>query len=301
MPTLRVFTPRSTGIGVASGVLVAGALGQLVGAAWGLVVLNSLAAGAFALAFSICMRDGRFALLLDKAHQRRLGVGMFAYAAMVAPMIFVDAIGIELFNRGEERALSLLLGFTGFAAHLLGGIMVTLAYLDGDEAAADPRQHRVGPPPGERGTMPPLRVFTARSTGIGIGTGALVAIVLGQLLGAAWGLAILNGLAACALAQALAIGDLRGGSFDTTDKRRRPGISALAYAVMMAPTLFVHHYIELRPADEVGLALLFMLTGFAAYRLGGIMAILAYLDGDVVAADTRLYRVTPPPGERRGS
>lgn len=38
--------------------------------------------------------------------------------------------------------------------------------------------------------MSPVRVFTARSTGIGIATGVLVAIALEQLLCAPWGLAI---------------------------------------------------------------------------------------------------------------
>ena len=80
------------------------------------------------------------------------------------------------------------------------------------------------------------------------------------------------------LSQALSIGDLHRGWFDTTDNRRRPGIRALAYAVMMAPTLFVHQYIELRPADEVAVSLLFMLSGFASCTLSGIMATLAYLD-----------------------
>ena len=64
---------------------------------------------------------------------------------------------------------------------------------------------------------------------------------------------------------------------------------------------FVHHYIELRPADEVAVSLLFILTGFAAYTLGSIMATLVYLDGDAAAADPRQHRVTPQPGERRGS
>ena len=76
MPTLQVFAPRSAGIGVAGGVLVAGALGQLVGAAWGLPILNGLTAGVLALANAICMRHGRFAFLLEIAHQRQLGIGM---------------------------------------------------------------------------------------------------------------------------------------------------------------------------------------------------------------------------------
>ena len=84
---------------------------------------------------------------------------------------------------------------------------------------------------GARGPMNPLRVFTARSTGIGMATGVLVAIAFGQLLGVAWGLAVLNGLAAGALALALSIDELRGGWLDTTHDRRRTGIRALAYAV----------------------------------------------------------------------
>ena len=130
----------------------------------------------------------------------------------------------------------------------------------------------------------------------------LVAIALEQLLGAPWGLAILNGLAAGALALALSCGVLGDGwFFDTTDNQRRPGTWALAYAVMIAPPLFVHNYIELRPTDEVAVSLLFMLTGFASCTLGDIMATLVYLDGDAAAADPRLHRVTPPPGERHGT
>ena len=309
MATLRVFTSRSTGIGIAGGVLVAGALGPFVGAAWGLVVLNGLAAGALALAGSVSMRHGRFGFLLDKAHERQLGVGMLTHVAMVPPIFFVDeAIGIELFNQGDGLALSLLFGFTASAAYFLGGILVMLAYLDGEDATADLRLHRGvlplhrgGLPPGGRGPMNALRVFTARSTGIGMATGVLVGIAFGQLLGAAWGLAVLNGLAAGALALALSIDELRGGWWDTTHDRRRPGIRALAYAVMLAPALFAHRYIAFRPADEVAVSLLFMLTGFAAYTLGGIMATLVYLDDEPAAADPRLRRFTPPPGERHGS
>lgn len=69
---------------------------------------------------------------------------------------------------------------------------------------------------------------------------------------------------------------------------------------MMAPALFVHHYIDLRPATEIAVSLLFVLTGFACCILGGIMATLAYLDRDAVAADPRLHRVIPLPAERRG-
>ena len=299
MSTLRVFTPRSTGIAVASGVLVAGVFGQLVGAAWGLAILNGLAVGALALAHSICWRDGSTAFLLEEAARRSRGVWMLALAIIGGPMLFVSPavdidIGIALLNPGDQRALSWLFGFTGGAAYALGVTMVTLAYLDDDEAAADPHLHRVATPP------TPLRVFTARSTGIGIAIGALV-IALGHLLGATRGLAALNGLVAGVLAVALSTG-LRDGLLDTTDNhRRRPGIWTLTYAVMMAPTVFAHHYVELRPANEFGLAVLFTLTGFSGYVLGSVMAAtLSHLGGNDSTADPRLHRFTLPPGDRGG-
>ena len=147
-----VFTARSVGIGVAAGTLVAVALGQLVGSAWGLAVLTGLAAGALALAVAVGLRDGRFDFLGATSNQRRLGVWMLAYLVIVAPMFFVDdAIGIGLLRREDELALGFLFGFTGFAAYAFGGIMGTLNHLDGDDGA-DPRLHRVTPPPDERGS-----------------------------------------------------------------------------------------------------------------------------------------------------
>lgn len=90
---VAVFTARSVGIGVAAGMLVAVALGQLVGSAWGLAVLTGLAAGALALAVAVGVRDGRFDFLGANANQRRLGVWTLAYLVMVTPMFFVDARG----------------------------------------------------------------------------------------------------------------------------------------------------------------------------------------------------------------
>ena len=79
-------------------------------------------------------------------------------------------------------------------------------------------------------------------------------------------MAILNGLAAYALAQALSIDDLRGGWLGTTDNRWRAGTWVVACAVKIAPTLFVHHSIELRPAGVRGLL---SLHGFSGHALGG--------------------------------
>ena len=146
-----------------------------------------------------------------------------------------------------------------------------------------------------------VRVFTKRSAGIGIATGALVAAGFGQLMGASWGLAVLNGLAAGALALALSI-VLRDGRFDFGNTRRRPGVWVLAWIVIATPWFLVDNFIEpgLSRTDEFALTLLFGLTGFAAYALGAITATLDHLDGDD-AADPRLHRLTMPPGERRAS
>ena len=71
---------------------------------------------------------------------------------------------------------------------------------------------------------------------------------------------------------------------------------------MIAPMVFVHHYIELRSADEFAVSLLFAFTGLASNTLGSIMATLVYLDGDAAAAaDARQHRVTQPSSERRGT
>ena len=298
-PAVRLLTPRSIGIGVGSGVLVAVACGQFYGVAWGLAVLNGLAAGALALATSICLRDGRFAAVMETGRHRRRDVGIVAACTIAAPAIFVeDALGIELLDRGDGSALGLLFACTGSAACALSGIMATWAPSDGSVGAAGPHLHRVVPPHGGHGSMTPRRASGAQSYAIAMATGALVAIVLRQFLDLAWGLAILNGLAAGGLALALSIGgDLVGGWFDATDNRRRSGVRGLTCTVMVAPALLVHRYVELRPADEVAVSLLFLLTGAAAGVLGRVMAALEHLDGDMsVSADPRLHSVTPPPG-----
>lgn len=300
VPTVRLLAPRSIGIGVGSGVLVAVAFGQIYSVAWGLAVLNGLAAGALALATSICLRDGRFAGLMETGRHRRRDVGVVLACAIAAPALFIeDALGIELLDRGYGAALSLLFGCTGSAACTLSGIMATWAPPDGNVGPADPRLHRVVPPYGGHGPMTRWRAFRAQPYAIAMATGVLVATALRQFLDLAWGLTILNGLAAGGLSLALSIGgDAVGGWFDATDNRRRSGwLRGLTCAVMVAPALLVHRYVELRPGDEVAVSLLFMLTATAAYVLGGVMAALEHLDGDrSVPADPRLHRVTPPPG-----
>lgn len=124
-----------------------------------------------------------------------------------------------------------------------------------------------------------MQVLTTKSVSAGVATGALVAAALGQLLGAPWMLAGLNGLAAGALAMALSIvvGD---GRFGVMNVRRRPGLRTFAYVVIMLPAFLASSVmdVELARAEGLALALLFLLTGFAAHALGGILSTLQDLD-----------------------
>ena len=124
-----------------------------------------------------------------------------------------------------------------------------------------------------------MQVFTMKSVGAGVATGALVAAAVGQLLGAPWMLAGLNGLAAGALALALST-MVADGRFAGMDVRRRFGVRALAYAVVMLPAFTAGGLMEVELARGEGFALglLFLLAGFAAYSLGGILATLEHLD-----------------------
>ena len=144
-------------------------------------------------------------------------------------------------------------------------------------------------------------VFTARSVSIGVATGVLVATASGLLIGVSWGLAMLTGLPAGALALAVSIG-MRDGRFDSwgaATTRRRFGVWMLAWLVVSTPSFLVGDFFETRlnRDDELVLKVLLLTTGMAAYVLGGIVATLNHLDRDD-AADPRLNRVTPPAGER---
>ena len=124
---MRVFTVKSIVIGVAAGGLVAAAIGQVIGASWGLALLNGLAAGASALALSVVVGDGRFGMMNVR---RRPGVRTLAYFVMFLPAFLADnVIEVEL-ARAEGLALSMLLLRTGFASYVFGGVLATRDHID---------------------------------------------------------------------------------------------------------------------------------------------------------------------------
>ena len=124
---MQVFTMKSVGVGVATGALVAAAVGQLLGAPWMLAGLNGLAAGALALALSVAVDDGRFAVMDVRG---RPGVRMLASTVMLLPALMIGSVMDTELARAEGLALGLLFLLTGFAAHALGGILATLEHLD---------------------------------------------------------------------------------------------------------------------------------------------------------------------------
>ena len=138
-----VFSVRSVSVGIATASIVAAALGQLVGASWGLAILTGFAAGACALAVPITVRDGRFDVLGTAAIRRHRGVWLLAYGVVIVPMFFIDDVVAP--SRPDGLALALLFGLTGMAACVLGGITATLNHLEGDDVGDDPRLHRVTP------------------------------------------------------------------------------------------------------------------------------------------------------------
>lgn len=123
-----------------------------------------------------------------------------------------------------------------------------------------------------------MKVFTARSTGISITTGVLAVGLFGQLMGAPWGLAILNGLTIGAVVLLVACAGRLKLLFQpmlrdpATMLRWRPqlGVWMVTWTVFLAPTYFAMFFIELDPATEAALTSLFFATFTGAY-LGGMV------------------------------
>ena len=143
---VAVVSVRSVALGVAVWMSVTAALGLVVAVPWGLAALTGFAAGAFALALPITLRDGRFDVLGTKAIQRRRGIWLLAYSIMLVPMFFIDEAIV--LTRPVGLSLALLLGLTGLAAYTLGGIMATLNHLE-DDGLEDHRLHSVTPARGD--------------------------------------------------------------------------------------------------------------------------------------------------------
>ena len=141
----------------------------------------------------------------------------------------------------------------------------------------------------------PVAVFTARSTGLAVAIGVLVPVTFALLFGVPWGLAILTGLPAGALALTFSLWEEPFDTLGAKEPRRRRAVRILALTVLFGPAVFLDDVIELKRGSEFALGALVLLTAFAAYVLGAVMATLDRPD-DHDTADPRLHLVTPPPG-----
>ena len=148
-----------------------------------------------------------------------------------------------------------------------------------------------------------MKVFTVRSSGIGIATGVLAVVVFGQLMGVGWGLAVLNGLAlgvaVLLIACAGRLGLIRLESRDPAKRRwgTQQGVWMLTQ-LLLAPALYVQFSIELAPASAAALTSLFFATFTGAYVGGMVSATLEHRDRD---GDGSTEPMRPSASERSDS
>lgn len=132
--TIRVFTARSIGIGLAGGVLAGLWVGWVYGAGVVLAALNGLAGGVVAWTAYVYMSDGRF-----QETPRRWGVRILG-ASTLLPLFFVERIIGDAVSSAQGNAIWLLFLLTWWASYNVGGILATLEHLDGPEHyEPDPR------------------------------------------------------------------------------------------------------------------------------------------------------------------
>ncbi len=146
------------------------------------------------------------------------------------------------------------------------------------------------------------RLFTRRSSIAALATGVLVAVALGQSLGAPWGLAAITGLPAGAAAFGVSFG-LRNGLFRA---RPRPwgavpwaGAWWVGYCVATLPALMLSAFLELNWATRATIQLLLLLSGLAALMFGYIGRMLEQFEAAEDAGEGSLRSVAP--ADRRPS
>lgn len=125
------------------------------------------------------------------------------------------------------------------------------------------------------------RVFTRRSSAAALATGVLVAVALGQLFGAPWGLAAITGFPAGATVLGVSFG-ARNGLFRPRPRPWGPGPWAgamfVGHFVATFPALTLSVFLELSWAIKATIQLLLLLSGLAALMFGYIARMLEPLD-----------------------
>ena len=140
------------------------------------------------------------------------------------------------------------------------------------------------------------RVFTRRSSVAALATGVLVAVALGQVFGASWGLAAITGLPAGAAVLGVSFA-ARNGLFRTRPRPWGPvpwvGAWFVGYFVAMLPAFTLGAFLELNWGTEAAIKLLLLLSGLSALMFGYIVRMLEPLDTSEDASDSSLSNATP--------
>ena len=148
------------------------------------------------------------------------------------------------------------------------------------------------------------RVFTRRSSVAALVTGVLVAVALGQLIGAPWGLAAITGLPAGAAVLGASFG-ARNGLFRVRPRPWRPvpwaGAWFIGLFVTMLPAYTVTAFLELNWAAKATIQLLLLLSGLSALMFGYIMRMLEQVDVAEDAGDEPPGSVVSSAGDRHPS
>ena len=141
------------------------------------------------------------------------------------------------------------------------------------------------------------RLFTRRSSVAALATGVLVAVALGQIFGAPWGLAAITGLPAGATALGVSFG-LRNGLFRARPRPWGPvpwaGAWWVGYFVATLPAVTVSAFLELSWETRSTIRLLLFLSGLAALMFGYIGRILEQSEAAEDAGEGPLRGVASP-------
>ena len=140
------------------------------------------------------------------------------------------------------------------------------------------------------------RVFTRRSSVAAFVTGVLVAVALGQLIGAPWGLAAITGLPAAGAVLGASVG-ARNGLFRVRPRPWGPVPWAGAWFIGLFVATFAAYtvtaFLELNWAAKATIQLLLLLSGLSALMFGYIVRMLERFDAAEDASDASLSSAAP--------
>ena len=141
------------------------------------------------------------------------------------------------------------------------------------------------------------RLFTRRSGLAALATGVIVAVALGRIFGAPWGLAAITGLPAGATALGVSFG-LRNGLFRARPRPWGPvpwaGAWWVGYFVATLPAVTLSAFLELSWETRATIQLLLFLSGLAALMFGYIGRMLEQSEAAEDAGEGSLRGVASP-------